>query len=71
MFVHLQEKSLCPLVLVGGTRKHFLKGGGVSKLTPVINCMLNKRTSLSTQFEQHKDGGYDTIGLISTLRPDG
>ena len=60
MFVHLQEQPLCPLVVVGGTRKHLLQGGGVAKVTPVINCMLNKRTSLSTQFEQHKDGGYMT-----------
>ena len=60
MFVHLQEQPLCPLVVVRGTRKHLLQGGGVAKVTPVINCMLNKRTSPSTQFEQHKDEGYMT-----------
>ena len=60
MLVHLQEQPLCPLVVVGRARIHLLQGGGVAKVTTLINCMLNERTSLSIQFEQHKDEDYMT-----------
>ena len=51
MFEHLQKQPLRPLVVVGGTRIHLLQGGGVAKVTPAINCILNETMSLVSSLD--------------------